>query len=257
MRIEQYEAESYIEHFSKHNGAVVDEALLDKRGRLAKAAKIRAVVADFSGRPLSQLDCLDLGCSTGHITNELAGDFRSIVGIDTDQKALELAQAEQAAGFHRGSALRLPYRDETFDVVLCNHVYEHVRDQQALFDEIRRVLRRGGFCYLAAGNRLKVIEPHYRLPFLSWLPKLVAHRYLRLAGRGDFYFEEHLTCWRLRRLAEKFEIHDYTKRILNEPRRFAGDDPLLAWLPARGVPGALLSLGYFLLPTFIWVLRKP
>jgi SAM-dependent methyltransferase len=258
MSSEQYELTSYIEHFSEHNQAVVHEALLDERGRLAKAEKIQAVLTDFSLEPLANLACLDLGCSTGHITNALAGEFHAIVGIDTDQKALVLAEDREAAGrFQRGSALSLPYRSAVFDVVLCNHVYEHVGDQQALFDEIWRVLRSGGFCYLAAGNRLKVIEPHYRLPFLSWLPRPIAHRYLRLTGRGRFYFERHLTCWSLRRLVSKFEVHDYTPTILRNPRKFGANDPLLARLPSKGLPSALLRLAHFALPTYIWILKKP
>lgn len=256
MGVEQCEAESHIDRYSRHNSGVVHEAILDKQRRLAKATKIRAVLADFSRAPLSGLECLDLGCSTGYITNELARDFRRIAGIDTDRTALQLTERGERSHFQRGSALSLPFRSGSFDVVLCNHVYEHVSDQQALFDEIWRVLRPGGFCYLAAGNRLKVIEPHYRLPFLSWVPRPVAHRYLRLARRGDRYLEEHLTYRGLRRLVSRFEVHDFTLRILADPRRFDGGDPLLARLPSRGLPATLLRPIYALLPTYIWVLRK-
>jgi 2-polyprenyl-3-methyl-5-hydroxy-6-metoxy-1,4-benzoquinol methylase len=256
--VDTYEVESYIEHFGEQKCSVAREAVLDEKGRLAKAAKIRAVLEDFSARPLQSLDCLDLGCSAGYITGELAKHFRRIVGIDTDHRALTMAVERQASGvFQRASALTLPYQPEAFDVVLCNHVYEHVSNQQALFDEIWRILRPGGFCYLAAGNRLKIIEPHYRLPFLSWFPKPVAHRYLRLMGRGRFYLENHLTSGGLRRLVSRFKVHDYTLKVLREPRRFGADDPLLARLPAGGLPSALLRPVYFALPTYIWILEKP
>lgn len=36
-------------------------------------------------------------------------------------------------------------------------------------------------------NRWTLIEPHFKLPFLSWLPRAQRDRYLRLAGRGDHY----------------------------------------------------------------------
>lgn len=253
-----YEGRSFIEHFAREGSAVVHEALLDEERRLAKAAKIGTVLEDFSPRPLTGLDCLDLGCSVGIITDELSKRFRSIVGIDTDSQALAMTADRRLAGvFQRASALALPFPSGVFDVVVCNHVYEHVSDQQALFDEIWRVLRSGGLCYLGAGNRLKIVEPHYRLPFLSWLPKPLAHRYLRLTGRGRFYLENHLTCWGLRRLVSKFEVHDYTLKVLRDARRFGTDDPLLAKLPARGLPSVVLRPMYFALPTYIWVLRKP
>lgn len=43
---------------------------------------------------------------------------------------------------------RMPFKDHTFDVVLCNHVLEHVTDDIAAIKEIARVLRPGGFAIL-------------------------------------------------------------------------------------------------------------
>jgi SAM-dependent methyltransferase len=42
----------------------------------------------------------------------------------------------------------LPFGDETFDAVVCNHVLEHVHDDAAAMGEIRRVLRPGGWASL-------------------------------------------------------------------------------------------------------------
>ncbi len=42
----------------------------------------------------------------------------------------------------------MPFADNSFDVVLCNHVLEHVDDDQKALREIHRVLRRGGFAIL-------------------------------------------------------------------------------------------------------------
>jgi hypothetical protein len=50
-----------------------------------------------------------------------------------------------------------------------------------------RVLRPDGIAYLATPNRWTVIEPHFRLPFLSWLPAGLRDNYVRLAGRGAAY----------------------------------------------------------------------
>lgn len=43
---------------------------------------------------------------------------------------------------------RMPYRDGTFDVILCSHVLEHVPDDRLAMREIRRVLRPGGWAIL-------------------------------------------------------------------------------------------------------------
>jgi hypothetical protein len=125
-----------------------------------------------------------------------------------------------------------------------------------MFREIRRVLKRGGVCYFGAGNRFVPVEPHYRLPLLSWPPKPVADLYLRLAGRGGPYLEQHRDYWSLRRLVAGFRLHDYTPRVLADPARFGGGDPTYERLPTRWLPEPALRLAAPLFPTYIWLLEK-
>ena len=67
--------------------------------------------------------------------------------------------------------------------MVLNHIYEHVVDPDAVLREIRRVLAPDGVVYLGLANRLGVVEPHYRLPFLSWLPHgPLADRYVRASA---------------------------------------------------------------------------
>lgn len=49
------------------------------------------------------------------------------------------------------------------------------------------MLRPGGIGYLAVPNRWQLVEPHYRLAFLSWLPPAWRSPYLRLRHRGAHY----------------------------------------------------------------------
>ncbi len=116
--------------------------------------------------------------------------------------------------FQVADALDLPFEDESFDVVICSHVYEHVPDPDRMFDEIFRVLRKDGICYFSAGNRLMWNEPHYNLPLLSVLPRPLAHVYIRLAGKARFYHEKHLSYWGLKSLVRRFAVTDYTQRLV-------------------------------------------
>src|SRR5690606_19168022 len=75
-----------------------------------------------------------------------------------------------------------------------------------------RVLDRGGLLYVAVPNRWTLIEPHYNIPFLSWLPTAVASRLVRLSGKGD-WFDCHLLSRNelARMLSEKgFLLEDVT-----------------------------------------------
>jgi len=84
----------------------------------------------------------------------------------------------------------LPFDDCSFDVVISNHVIEHVGDhseQLKHLSEIRRVMKQSGSAYLAVPNRWMLTEPHYQLPFLSWLPTKWRSFYLRISGKGLHY----------------------------------------------------------------------
>jgi SAM-dependent methyltransferase len=61
------------------------------------------------------------------------------------------------------------------------------REQHTHLAEIGRCLRDNGKLYIAVPNRWGLIDAHYRLPFLGWLPRQLAHGYLRLTRKADKY----------------------------------------------------------------------
>jgi len=233
-------------------------AVFDKEARKEKAEKILAVLFDYFHGSLSALEVLDLGCASGIMTTFMAPRFKWIVGTDIDLEALAYARSTKTshAAFFPSDAMSLPFKSEVFDVVICAHVYEHVPDSAKLMEEIHRVLRRGGVCFFAAGNRLRLVEPHYRLPFLSILPSTLADTYLEITGRGSHYDEKHLTYWGLKRLVSNFQVFDYTKKILQDPERYSATD--LCAPGSLKQKGAILfsRLAYGLVPTYIFLLKK-
>jgi SAM-dependent methyltransferase len=84
---------------------------------------------------------------------------------------------------------KLPFPDERFDFIISNHVIKHFagREQHTHLAEIGRCLRDNGKLYIAVPNRWGLIDAHYRLPFLGWLPRQLAHGYLRLTRKADKY----------------------------------------------------------------------
>jgi SAM-dependent methyltransferase len=235
--------------------------LLDTAYKRPKVAKMLAILDDAGVPEDGRRDlAVDIGCSGGQFTAALAAHFQSVVGVDIDPHALRIAQRDHGGarvGYVLGDSLRLPFPEAAADLVVCNHVYEHVPDAEQLFAEIHRVLRPGGACYLGAASRLAPIEPHYHLPFLSWLPKAAAHRYLRATGKGPYYYEKLRSYWGIRRLLTSFETRDYTLRVLADPDRFHARDLLPAGGLLARVPFRLWRLAYPLLPSYILVLRRP
>ena len=235
-------------------------AVHDVPARERKARTMLAVLGDhFAGR-LHDLDLLDVGASTGIIDNVLAGAIRNVVGVDIDAGAI--AYATRAFGrsnlsFIVGDAMALPFPDESFDVAVCAHAYEHVPDSRRMIEEVLRVLKPGGACYFAAGNRLMWIEPHYGLPLLSVLPRPLAHAYVRAAGKAHHYHELHLTCRGLEKLVRGFVLHDYTRRIVTAPKAFGVDYMLQPGSAKAALARIVARYAYWLMPGYIWILEKP
>jgi SAM-dependent methyltransferase len=231
--------------------------MLDEQGRRTKAAKILAVVRHALGVPsLDGLRAVDVGCSAGFIADELALAGATTSGVDIDEPGLAKARARfgERVDFRLARGEDLPFDDGSIDLVVLNHIYEHVVDPEAVVADIHRVLRTGGLLYLGAGHRWQVLEPHHRLPFLSWLPQGAADRYLRLTRKGDHYYERYYTPRGLRRLVADFDVWDYTGSVLADPRHFAAGDTVPGW-SAHVPPTAVTALAP-LAPTYVWAAFK-
>jgi SAM-dependent methyltransferase len=230
------------------------DAMLDESGRRKKAAKMIAVLKHFTGRTSFEgLLVLDLGCSSGFIADEFSKQGAQVVGLDIDVPGLAVANEKFAgsAGFICGAGEKLPLPEGSVDLVIFNHIYEHVLDPDTTVSEIRRVLKPDGAVYLGLGNRLGIVEPHYKLPFLSYLPPRLADRYIKAAGKADHYHEQFRARPGLRKMVGDLAVWDYTYSVLTQPDRFHAEDLVPRRL--RRLPLAGWKVLQPILPTFIWV----
>lgn len=203
---------------------------------------------------------LDIGASVGWTVEAGAKRGAISMGVDIDVPGLAKARRERdpRCFFACADGEQLPFPDNSLDVVVFNHIYEHVVDPDAIMAEIRRVLTPTGVVYLGLGNRLGVIEPHYRLPFLSWLPQGLADRYIKAAGKADTYYEQYRTVPGLQKMAGGLYIHDYSFTIIANPDRFGANDQVGGPVPGlmRKVPRSVFGVARTLLPTVIWIGSK-
>lgn len=213
-----------------------------------------------SQRETNKLNLLNVGGSTGIIDNYLADYFCSVVSVDIDIPAIEHAKSnfqKNNLEFQVGDATNLKFADNTFDVVICSQIYEHVPSPEKMIYEIFRVLVPGGICYFAASNRLMWNEPHYNLPLLSVIPRFLAHQYIKLAKKAEYYHELHYTYWGLKKLTKQFFIRDYTKNIIENPIKYQVDYMIQPGSMNAAIARLISKKLYWLIPGYIWLLEKP
>jgi SAM-dependent methyltransferase len=181
-----------------------------RASRERRAALIEAICRERLQRART---VVDLGAGTGLVRaalERLSG--RPILGFEIDRAFIDDASRMAVADL-----LQLPVRDAAIDFGIANHVYEHVADLDRFFVELKRTLAPEGRVYLTAGSRFALIEPHYRIPTLSWWPEPVASRILRWSRRGERYDDIRFTTRsRLIRTAARagLELDDLTDRVL-------------------------------------------
>lgn len=77
----------------------------------------------------------------------------------------------------------LPFSDNQFDIVCSFETLEHVRDPAQVIAEMARVAKVDGHVLLTVPNYGSVIEGHFMLPWIPYMPRLVASLYVRLASK--------------------------------------------------------------------------
>ncbi|EIL97154.1 MULTISPECIES: class I SAM-dependent methyltransferase [Rhodanobacter] len=175
-------------------------AVLDQDSRNRKALKIERLLGLANrGGPLH---ILEIGTGSGGIAHYFGTHQHlhcEVTAVDISDNRL----VHEGYCYQQVQGVELPFGNAGFDVVISNHVIEHVGDAEAQahhLAEIRRVMKPGGDGYLAVPNRWMLTEPHYRLMFLSWWPHSWRTPYLRLMRKGEFYDCEPIEKYRLERM---------------------------------------------------------
>lgn len=177
-------------HLAQENPVVAEYARLashyDTRWSFYINATTRETIARLSLRPTDFL--LDVGCGTGALLRRLAPFYpkAQLFGVDLVPEMLAIARQRLPATIElrEGSAERLPFSDEHFDVVVSCNMFHYVRHPIPALREMGRVLRPGG-----------------QLVLTDWCDDYFACRicdlYLRIFNRAHFKTYGERECMRL------------------------------------------------------------
>jgi len=123
------------------------------------------------------------GCGTLNFFEELYPWPRRITALGLQDGAVFRARYPHIR-YVQGDACALPFADGEFDIVFSNAVLEHVGDRARQLLFVSEALRVGRRVFLTTPNRRFPLEVHTRLPFVHWLPDLLAHRAYETTGKA-------------------------------------------------------------------------
>jgi len=86
---------------------------------------------------------LDLGCGDGQLTQRIAANGATVVGVDTSPEMVAAARALGIVAME-ANAESLPFSDHAFDAAFSNAALHWVHNQDAMLAQVRRVLKPGG-----------------------------------------------------------------------------------------------------------------
>ena len=170
---------------------------------------------------------LDVGCSTGLTLGYIAQKFKNSIGYDIDNKAIEVARKRfkkmgLRTKFILGDGNKIPLKDNSVDIVTMLEVFEHINQPLALLSEVDRVLKPDGILHITTANKLWPIEPHFHLPFLSYLPQNLADIYVRKIGKGKNYHDINLPTYGQfqKTVGQYFRISDITLEVIRDYSKY-------------------------------------
>ncbi len=122
-----------------------------------------------------QYQVLDVGCGLGGAARYVANKYRTeVTGIDLTAEYIETGNVlsswlklDQQVRLKQGSALSMPFDDNTFDGGYMLHVGMNIEDKAALFAEVFRVLRPGSSLGVYDVMRQNEGDMHYPLPWAT------------------------------------------------------------------------------------------
>ncbi len=173
--------------------------------RIDKARMIERVVEAHCGHTMRDWKILDIGCGNGDISQYFTHDNQPS-GVDVSDKR---KPANKDFEFIKVDSEELPFHSSSFDLVISNHVIEHVNDQHRHLAEIHRVLKPGGLVYMATPNK--------RSPFMKG--HIGNERVLRYEQM------EALFCM------HGFKVREYTISMIHEPDKYGVKVRVGRWLP--------------------------
>lgn len=162
---------------------------------MARFTLIESICSKLLGNQKLELNGvrLDVGCGKGYASLIFSQKFSEVVSLDISKEEVEktkrnLRKANINAHFLVADATRLPFREDTFNVVTGFSIIEHLPDQSMFLKDVSRVLTKRGIFMMQFPNNIFPLEFHTGILFPGIVPRKLKTIYVNhlLKWIGDF-----------------------------------------------------------------------
>ena len=211
--------------------------------------KIISILSDF--KKLENCDVLEIGTGSGYISNVLSKNCKSMNSVDINDERLEKTGYQ----FKKINDENLPFTDNRFDIVISNHVIEHVPNQELHINEIYRVIKKNGILYLATPNKFWILEAHHKVPFIAFLPRKLSSIWLKILKNKEWDIYP-LSFGMLKKLTRnKFELKNFTIDVIKNPTKYNLDIIKIIHPLLKRMPIIVIKMFNSFVPDYILILK--
>jgi SAM-dependent methyltransferase len=167
------------------------------------------------------LNILELGSGEGGTADVFSKD-NQLVSVDLSFLRLQ----RQPNGINRinADALKLPFKESSFDLIILQDVLEHISFNNDILHYLSQFLQKEGFVYISTPNRFSLInfiaDPHFGLPCISLFKRDQIKKYfLPIFRKEDFYrkdIAQLLSLSELIKMSTDYDIFLNTKLSVSE-----------------------------------------
>lgn len=133
------------------------------------------------------INILEIGCSMGHFSNYCYNMKKSIIFTDISESNIKLAKKNYPnLSFCVADAEKLPFKDNSFDVVVSIELIEHLFNQRSHLFEVNRILKTNGIYIIKTPNKL--YDRIVNFPYYMFIYKMKYHDLKLIHPSSQSYF---------------------------------------------------------------------
>ncbi len=162
---------------TKHNKLTIQELKDFKKKKSRLIFDIVEKYQKYFNKKVEDISILDYGCGRGRITILLKQLGYNVYGVDASYDTINKSDDIcMELGFNHNEIFKvvkennnyeIPFNDGYFDIIITEHLLEHVENIDFLIKDFNRVTNKNSIIFNTLPGKYSLVEPHLKMPFIN------------------------------------------------------------------------------------------